>query len=68
MCDCIKLANEVLAKDGVALKLHPTVNLSTGVMWFDLALETYALRKGVKRKPLIRHVFCPFCGKNKAEA
>lgn len=60
-CDCIKRADANLAQDGLALRQHPTVNLDSGTMGFDLALETYPLRRGAKRK-LIRPVYCPFCG------
>lgn len=59
--DCIAKANSILKKEGLALKLYPTVNTSSGEMGLDLAIETYPLKRGVKKR-LMRMSFCPFCG------
>lgn len=60
-CTCIKTVDANLAQDGLALRQHPTVNLNSGEMGFDLAIETYPILRGA-RKRLIRPLFCPFCG------
>jgi Cu/Ag efflux protein CusF len=60
-CECIKKVDANLAQDGLALRQHPTINLNSGEMGFDLAIETYAILRGAKKR-LIRPIHCPFCG------
>lgn len=60
-CDCIEKANTLLGNEGLALKLHQTVNMTTYEVSQSLALETIALKRGAKKKKLFP-AFCPFCG------
>lgn len=65
MCHCLAKANRALAPRNLALKTRHTINLKTGKYSEDLALETVALKRGVRATP-VRLAFCPFCGKSKA--
>ena len=62
-CDCIAKVNDGLAKEGLALKLHPAITWSTGVVEGTLCLETVAVRRGAKCRKLFP-AYCPFCGKS----